>query len=399
MGIYRIFIRKQNYTMKNTVLKEFQETGMYVTTFIDGTAPVDQEIEKTSDGKYYAEMWGVRFEIQNPPGIYEIEYETTGTTRVELDNEGISFNCWGEQHTGWTFTDGSMTGYTYTNNGSTYTLCTGTTESCEGVLDAAAIKELPTNRTRVFVINSAKYDYGTSMLYEYERSLDERMELVDKDGWYMETTDAAYAGRYKDTGEVMDVWTSRYSHYNARVMVRESDGLKIFGVAHDDSEYYMEPYVYREWSSSTYPVPSIGHQLRNYTVAVSRPAFNDEFPGVAYDEEHDVVRYNPQFKPLWFTGQPSGHGGGDYYDELLETRTWEECGIDDTMFARYLSAFREGHTSILDFNVKTNGNYCRYRSCNEYTAFFKDGRYSYFYVRIDAGERNVYFGYHEEGMS
>lgn len=75
-------------------------------------------------------------------------------------------------------------------------------------------------------------------------------------------------------------------------------------------------------------------------------------PGVDYNRETGKVFYNKPFPKLI----------NDVYDTSV-TLTWEEVGIDDKLFQKYLSKIKSGHTSPKEFNVMLGDEYpteCHY---------------------------------------
>ena len=359
----------------------------------DGGNPLYMEIEKNEDGKYYI---GDE-EIPDPPGVY---VEFSGLTKIYLDNEGVSFTDeYSNTYTGWTFTGEITSGYCTDYGNGNYGLYTGTTDSCSFYSTAFSVVELNKKEERKIAINARR----TNEYYLYEE-FDTSLSHygIDKSGWWLEysySEYSPYAGQYKPTGEFRTIWISRYTSKTAVILERVSDGSKLYGVDNYNEGSSMEAYRYKESTSSSNPTSSVG-QLRDFTVATYKPSFDEIIPGVAYDKVNKDVRYNPPFPPLWFEGEAGG-GGVSEMNIVLEVRTFEECKLNNNLLSKYFMALYSGDVCLFDFNVKINGNYCRYRDCNdsEGRISFKTGRESYYYVNIDGNERTVTFGYYSRGLN
>jgi hypothetical protein len=140
---------------------------------------------------------------------------------------------------------------------------------------------------------------------------------------------------------------------------------------------------------------------------MKRKMFVDSIiPGVSYNRETGKVFYN-RFFPKLVNDVPIG---------TTKSVTWEEAGIDDKIFGKYVSMIKEGKTSPDVFNVHILPvfnldfgcrppiyiGYTKYWNTTEQITFeqitFRDGDSGTDDLIIDAIHRTVVFGRYEADM-
>jgi len=368
-------------------------------------------MEKDGEGRYIYPGTDITI---SEPGVYlEIWYPEENNFALylaELSNEGTEFtDKWGNTQTGWTFSsniEGNvLTGYTTKYGNGEYGFFTGSTSSANEIGYGS---EFTLERwvKRKYCLSLLNYKDG-SRDESYDNELDSE-SIVTSDGWYITSYGDQYNGKYKNTGVSREIWTSRWASSTsaATIFERIGDGLKIYAVFSDNNENVSDAYQYKETTSQSSPATGIGN-MWYYTIATAEKYFNDEFPGVEYNEQTDEVLYNPMMPPVYMSGTITGHPSMDQsYYEVVDEKPWEHFGITDEVFAKYSMALKGKHAIYCDYNVKLNGMWATHRCYNtdgNYIMFGfggnRFGRFRGYRIAIDGQTRTVRLEYYNEGMS